>query len=310
MKTLISTLLAGSAVVFAVSAASAADLPRRTMAPAPYVAAVPVFTWTGFYVGVNAGYGWSDNDLDDGILLDSDARGIGFGGGAGRREGVIVFRDRGSEAEGFLGGVQVGYNWQVTPGAGFVWGIEADIQGIDLDRDRRRTDFVFTPDDPTVPDFTGVSVGNPGAFFREDAASLDWFGTVRGRLGYAFDRFLVYGTGGLAYGSGDRSDNCSNARFRPAGFNCQGFGDDGTRWGYAVGGGFEWALPVSTVSFFGSTAVTFGVEALYVNLDEDGDDRRLRTVGFREDGTEIVGLRSVNNDLDFGLVRAKLNFKF
>jgi outer membrane immunogenic protein len=310
MKTLISTLLASSAVVFAVSAASAADLPRRTMAPAPYVAAVPVFTWTGFYVGVNAGYGWSDNDLDDGILLDSDARGIGFGGGAGRREGVIAFRDRGSEAEGFLGGVQIGYNWQVTPGAGFVWGVEADIQGIDLDRDRRRTDFVFTPDVAGTPDFVGVGVGNPGAFFREDAASLDWFGTVRGRLGYAFDRFLVYGTGGLAYGSGDRSDNCSNARFRPAGFNCQGFGDDGTRWGYAVGGGFEWALPVSTVSFFGSTAVTFGVEALYVNLDEDGDDRRLRTVGFREDGTEIVGLRSVNNDLDFGLVRAKLNFKF
>ncbi|HYI88942.1 MAG TPA: porin family protein, partial [Beijerinckiaceae bacterium] len=115
--------------------------------------------------------------------------------------------------------------------------------------------------------------------------------------------------GGFAYGDGNRNDNCNNARFRPSGFNCQS-SDDDMRYGYAVGGGFEWALPVSTVGFFGSTAVTFGVEGLYVNLDEDGDDRRLRTVGFRENGTEIVGLRSVNNDLDFGLVRAKLNFKF
>ena len=94
------------------------------------------------------------------------------------------------------------------------------------------------------------------------------------RLGYAFDRFLIYGTGGFAYGGGDRNNGCPTfvngnnvSRF------CDNGGDD-TRWGYTFGGGFEWALPVSTVSFFGSTAVTFGVEGLYVNLDDDkGNDR-------------------------------------
>ena len=117
-------------------AAQAADLPRRTMAPAPYVA-VPVFTWTGFYVGVNAGYGWSNTEVDDRIRLD---RGRVF---PDSPAGDIVFRGNGGDAEGFAGGAQMGYNWQFTPGNGFVVGVEADIQGIDLDRDTSNTSFTF-----------------------------------------------------------------------------------------------------------------------------------------------------------------------
>jgi outer membrane immunogenic protein len=296
-------LLSSVALLGMAVAAQAADLPRRTMAPAPYVAAVPVFTWTGFYVGVNAGYGWSDNGNDDTrFRLGADSVFLGS------NPGVVTFRDNNDEADGFLGGVQVGYNWQVTPGTGFVWGVEADIQGIDLDHGSRSSAFRFdrtagvVADDVLASDFVAV---------RNSASSLDYFGTVRGRLGYAFDRLLVYGTGGFAYGGGDRNNHCpafvsgvSTSRF------CDNGGDD-TRWGYTFGGGIEWALPVSTVSFFGSTAVTFGIEGLYVNLDDDNNGRR-DLAGFRTDTGEPVftDARNRSDETEFGLVRAKLNFKF
>ena len=129
-------LLSSVALLGMAVAAQAADLPRRTMAPAPYVA-VPVFTWTGFYVGVNAGYGWSNTEVDDRIRLD---RGRVF---PDSPAGDVVFRGNGGDAEGFAGGAQMGYNWQFTPGNGFVVGVEADIQGIDLDRDTSNTSFTF-----------------------------------------------------------------------------------------------------------------------------------------------------------------------
>lgn len=87
--------------------ALAADLPARAAPPAPVpFVAPPVFTWTGFYAGVNAGYGW------------------GRGSGtmrAGGASGPI----RGS-GDGFLGGVQVGYNWQADA---LVVGFETDFVG-------------------------------------------------------------------------------------------------------------------------------------------------------------------------------------
>ncbi len=102
---------------------------------------------------------------------------------------------------------------------------------------------------------------------------LDYFGTVRARLGYAFDRVLVYGTGGFAY-----SDE---------------------RGGWTAGGGVEYALPGS---FLGSTAITIGVEGLYVNLDRGNDDRHFF-------GGPFFGGNN-GDDTEFGVVRAKLNLKF
>ncbi|HKG76877.1 MAG TPA: porin family protein, partial [Beijerinckiaceae bacterium] len=135
-------LLSSVALLGLTATALAADLPRRTVvapAPAPFVA-VPVFTWTGFYVGVNAGYGFSDRDDDD--LFNN---GFGFGGfGSGLSvqtnaglapvvplSGLNTFGLNGfdrREREGFVGGGQIGYNFQFTPGSGFVIGLEADIQ--------------------------------------------------------------------------------------------------------------------------------------------------------------------------------------
>ncbi|MBZ6074947.1 outer membrane protein [Microvirga puerhi] len=106
-------LLSSVAFVGLTISAMAADLPSRA-APAPVMAAAPVFTWTGFYVGVNAGYGWNTNDSNryyDPIL--------GYYGG-NHSDG------------GFVGGAQAGYNFQMSS---FVIGAEADIQYADRGRD-------------------------------------------------------------------------------------------------------------------------------------------------------------------------------
>jgi outer membrane immunogenic protein len=311
VKKLLFAFLATSALTSGISAASAADLPRRTMAPAPYVA-VPVFTWTGFYFGVNAGYGWSDSNkghdrtfvLEEGLLVDDAGVVLGLG------ETEVRVRDRDRNADGFLGGAQVGFNYQFGAGTGLVVGVEADIQGIDLDNDddnHHRDDVTFTLLDAT----TGTIVTSDDfVAVRNGASSLDWFGTARGRIGWAFDRVLVYGTGGFAFGGGDNHNGC------PDGFRSSrdcGFGDDDTRWGYAIGGGVEWALPTS-FSLFGSSAVTFKIEGLYVNLDDDNNGGRTDLVGFnRRTGDAIIVSGSGgrhDNETDFGVVRAGINFKF
>src|SRR5450830_1778524 len=140
MRHLVIALLA--ATTLGVGVAAAADLPTK----APMYSPAPVFSWTGFYVGLNAGYGWANTSIT---------------GVAGS-----------SNLNGFLGGAQIGYNWQgASP---LVLGIEAYFQGTG----QRRSDTAL-----------GITVDQ----------SLPWFGTVRGRIGYAFDRTMIYATGGLAY---------------------------------------------------------------------------------------------------------------
>src|SRR3954469_16680151 len=114
----------------------AADLPRRTVvAPAPFVP-VPVFTWTGFYVGANAGWGFSDNNTDNSALLGGNGLFVpAFPTGAlpprNFTEGTTALLDpTRRRTDAFVGGRQIGYNYQFTPGTGFVIGAEADIQGL------------------------------------------------------------------------------------------------------------------------------------------------------------------------------------
>ncbi len=146
-------LLASVALFGFAGAASAADLPVRSAPPAPIVAAAPIFTWTGFYVGVNAGYGWSNDDFDAIDAADVDDDG------------------------GFVGGAQVGYNYQI---GSFVVGLEGDIQYADFGADGT------------------FDLDGDGAF-TDDFDSSDWFGTVRARAGVAFGQALIYATGGFAF---------------------------------------------------------------------------------------------------------------
>jgi outer membrane immunogenic protein len=277
-------LLSTVALVSLSAGAMAADLPSRRMAPAPFVAAVPVFTWTGFYVGGNIGYAWRNGNDDDSIFVRE-----GTIDNAPLTEGTFTFLDD-HENDGIAGGAQVGFNWQF---GSFVVGVEADIQAADLSGGHNgSSSYVFTG----VSEIAGINTTT--TVFRPSDRGIDWFGTVRARAGFAIDRVLVYATGGFAYGGGG-DDDCNGF----LGFDCNG--SDDTRWGYAVGGGFEWALPMAA-GWFGSSAVTFGVEGLYVNLENDGNNNR----SFFDAGRDELFIGTNHDDDDFGIVRAKVNFKF
>ena len=261
-KSVLSLLAATALTTAGLTAASAADLPVRAAPPAPIYAAPPIFTWTGFYAGVNAGWGWRDDDRAPVFL----APGPGIPAGLA---GTLVFSN--NNDGGFTGGGQIGYNYQI---GSFVVGVETDIQYADTDQNQ---DVVFLP----AAGFAGTFV--PGVF---NSNAPEWWGSVRARLGVAFDRVLVYGTGGLAY-----TDNST---------------------GWALGGGVEWALPVN---WLGSSAVTFGLEGLWLSFEDDDDNLNGAIGTFTPVGgapTPVFAplLANNNNDNEFFVARAKLNFKF
>jgi outer membrane immunogenic protein len=275
-------LLLSSVALLGLSAAAfAADLPSRRVAPAPYVA-VPVFTWTGFYVGVNAGYGFSNNDRNGlgsfnavpGSLTGTPAA-LGFAG-------TVTQGDLSRDNSGFVGGGQIGYNYQIGQ---WVIGIEADLQFADLNKSNTGDVVTLIPavGNPGIPGFVGARNANFGG--------IDWFGTVRGRLGYAIDRLLVYGTGGFAFGGADNNNSDGFDGFRDRG--------DSTRTGFAAGGGIEYAFTPN---------LTGKIEGLYVNLERNRDNG---FVGVQA-GAPIftTGFGRSNNDSEFGVVRAGLNYKF
>jgi outer membrane immunogenic protein len=301
-------LIATTAFVSLATGALAADPPRAFV---PVVA--PAFTWTGVYVGVHAGVWFGDDENGDRggpstLTFPVGAGGPGspftftsagaaaFGAGTGTpfiNAGIpipigtvlplnsVCTNCGGDRDNSFVFGAQVGYNYQFTPGAGFVFGIEADAstslgQG---DRNRRAVvngttfttpAFVGTP--PLGLFGTAPSQLGPNTFTVFDprvaqSEEPDWFGTLRVRLGYAFDRWLVYGTGGLAFSVGGRVDPTvtvlthlgplpTQNGFCRTNNNC-----DDTRWGWTLGAGVEYAL---------TNNWSVKAEGLYVNLDDDG----------------------------------------
>jgi outer membrane immunogenic protein len=225
-------LTSATVIATLTTAASAADLPRRALPPAPVP--VPVFTWTGAYFGINAGYITSTKDVADTVGAIRTSRGTPLG---------TYSTAAPLQRDGFTGGGQVGYNYQFTPGSGFVVGVEADAAYTDL---HGRNSF--------KSNLAGTNS------FRQ---SGDYLGTVRGRVGYAFDRTLVYATGGFAYAGQTYRASLFQTDIQPNFYGSR----SRTETGYAVGGGVEYALPTdSFLNFFRSSAVTVKGEALYYDL--------------------------------------------
>lgn len=208
------SLLAASALALAVSAGSAfaADLPSKK-APLLPPPPPPPALWTGFYVGLNAGYTWSDSNavnIGSGSLAPFNPI-VGIAG-----SGVLA-----PNSDGFIGGGQIGYNYQFANS--FVAGLEADIQGVAGSNNRVSSFAAF----------------GPLASSLSASKSIDYLGTVRGRVGYLFTpSLLIYGTGGLAYGQANLSSSIFQTVGGLVGTSASAFSD--TRVGWTAGGGVEW----------------------------------------------------------------------
>lgn len=122
------------------------------------------------------------------------------------------------DVDGFTGGVQLGYNWQFSPN--IVFGIEADISGTDMN-------------------------GAPGGI----PTHVDYIGTARARIGYTWDRTMIYGTGGLAFS------------------RAAALGIHDTDTGWTIGGGLEWAY---------SNSWSLKAEYLYYDLGANFDASMIR----------------------------------
>jgi outer membrane immunogenic protein len=209
----------------ALSPAAAADLPVKARPVAP----VEVFSWTGFYVGGNAGYSWGRAETDVAGTFSTITRTRQFRTASGPvpgpgftdvTTGPVIAAATGSSKgnfDGLIGGVQAGYNWQLD--RSWVLGIEADFQG----SGERGT--------------TTVCVSPSCLAFVSAETKLRWFGTLRGRVGVlAHPRVLLYATGGLAYG--DFELNYGSSLFGIGG----AASTTTTRLGWTLGGGIEGAL--------------------------------------------------------------------
>jgi len=183
--------------------AFAADMPVKAPPPAPVVAP-PL--WTGFYAGLNLGYSWGKADSSATL------------------NGAQIFSDS-LDVNGVIGGGQLGYNWQT---GNVVLGIEADIQASGQKGDKSAAFSFLVP---------GIGTASETTSYEN---KLTYLGTVRGRLGYAFDSWLLYVTGGWAYGHETLDATAAVTLNAVTGTAAVSYSTN--RSGWTVGGGVEMAL--------------------------------------------------------------------
>jgi outer membrane immunogenic protein len=227
--------------------------------------------WSGFYLGVNGGYAWgaAASQLSASAIENGDLAG-----------GTAT---KGYWSNGGFGGGQFGYNLQRH---NLVFGFETDIQGAGI-RGKGAAEAVSLTDQAVTSDAGAKS-------------NLDWFGTLRGRVGYAFGSTLVYATAGLAYGevrdSLTLSVTSNNALPTQ---NAPGASKDLTTAGYVVGGGVETSITPS-----------WSVKAEYQFIDLGSS--RLSTSKDIPWGVSATdsGSASAKFDHSYNTIRFGLNYKF
>lgn len=276
-------LLASAVSLAALSSAFAADLPARKTAPAAPVA--PVFTWTGFYAGLNAGVNWSNRNVNP-AYIDNDP--VNPWTPQEIAELWPVPAPYANNRTGFIGGAQIGYNYQMGQ---FVIGAEADFMGSTANQSSSGS--------ISIPNFmqNGTALETSNSKIQQS-----WLGTVRLRAGYAADRVLLYVTGGFAYGNVDYTLTTSEVQGNGSTLYFAGQKSQ-TKAGYTFGAGVEYALTNNWI---------IRGEYLYYNL---GSASALASPTTAIAGGSVTPnfstvLGKGSTTIDGNIVRAAISYKF
>lgn len=281
------TAVAAIVAAFAGQGAQAADMYAAPGSMKDPITGAPAAIWSGLYGGANLGYAIGGNRDDNSASLIDNGN-LFF-------EGVNVTASGlgQASASGVFGGAQLGYGWQTGQ---FYFGVEADFQGGGMN-DSKTTGITslgvsYQGDSGTID----LPAGLLSATTKQ---SIDWFGTLRGRVGIVSGQFLFFGTGGLAYGNVQNelcfkaTDGTDSAR------GCAK--NDETRTGYAFGGGVAYKA--------GPWDLT--AEYLHIDLGNQSINGAFGMV-FPGDAaaTQLGTLSTKSIPSDFDVVRAKINYHF
>lgn len=216
----------------------------------------PTFNWSGVYAGVHGGYGWGDSEIVEHFLEAPPPN-------------IIRFQTS-FDAQGGLGGIHLGMNKQF---GNFIIGGELRLSGAQIDG--------------STNDCLGIAQGIAPEVARCNA-EVSWMAIALARLGYAHNRWLVYGTLGWAVAGVDYIASYSNE----AGMTVSKGGANDTNDGFAFGGGVEYAF---------SNSVSAGIEYTRLNLESSPGDTLFRPVA--------PGFLSGDRDIDVETVTGRLNFR-
>jgi len=254
---------------------------------APPLTSAP--SWTGFYLGIEGGYGWGDGNAP---LAGNDPASQGILAGTTFLGGTPLPNPSWHNSGGF-GGFEGGYNFQFN--RQWVAGIEADISGANISGSARVTSFIQNA--PLIPVTQTVATRQ----------SIGWFSTIRPRIGFlATDQLLLYGTAGLAIAGVNESVSYSASTagasavggfsFVCVAANTPCLQNAGTRTvaGWTAGGGAEYAI---------DRMLSVKAEYLYVGLPSTG-------VGAVVPGTAPASFNAAFSRPNFQAVKVGLNWNF
>jgi outer membrane immunogenic protein len=269
--------------------AFAADMAVKAPPPAP----APVYGWTGWYVGGNLGasFGRANTDFNGAPLFGETLSGpVPFTPGFAGSDTVYP--------SGFMGGGQIGYNWQYSPL--IVVGLEADIQGaLERETDNLSPQNFFFQSNRAFGEGTAVT---------NYTTQIDWFGTVRARIGYVWGNgeVMSYVTAGLAYGevktNGTNTVSGAVAVITPFSLT-DAVGHSQVNTGWVVGYGSEGRL--------GDSNWTWKVEGLYMDLGTlDATNLTVRDIPLSSLLSVAGGQVTTHSHFTDGILRGGLNYQF
>jgi outer membrane immunogenic protein len=239
------------------------------------VAPVP-YTWTGFYIGGNIGYGWGSGS--------TSTTGVTVLGPIALTPGNADLRPH-----GWFSGLQAGYNWQIGPS--WLVGLETDFQFSDI----KGSTSCLVVCGTALPPLFFTSYSNFSVTDR-----MNWFGTVRGRVGYVAGPALLYFTGGLAYAEVERVASLTGLNTLLTNTFVGQFDNTTTKVGWTIGGGVEAKLAGVW------SAWTVKAEYLYIDLRDFSDPLNEVYVTFPFPGAS----RTVTSTVRENIFRLGLNYKF